>query len=991
MDSSINPRKYSNDTLTYKSNLNKNEKNIQKRKQSILQSTKENKSYETVLDEVSNHSLIKEIFKDTQSHNSCNLCDKNSDSSNTIIKKLSCHRICTHCIFTFSLSKFYKIHKDNSQLHSIDCDEDVFENLLKTFELECPICNINIENHNKQDLSIVKRESNITLLKRKTTLSIDKKNSRISSLLSKDKIPKSNANDKYLSFYQFLEEETIFQKSTINTDDKCECCQEMAIEFFCLNCNIYYCYKCILNHNQNKKFLYHTISSNIENINTLNICRCNKNRRIEFFCLSCDDYFCINCIFIRHFSHNYYSDFSKSDELLALKKDLQIEDNCNEKDINETMADIYIKTENTESKYNINHSKKETFTSNFSLNDTKKSKDNLIFQNNNIKALLENKQIKYSEYLSNEELNCLKSVLSNWKYPYISLLDESCSIENSSCMFLQNLLNLFDSQAFMNQFNSPIYDMSIFHYIKIRITKEFEDLIHYYKELYKSLNKNIKLLINKTQNSKLLLNSAKYLVENSIRINKMNIRSFPCISVNFVSECIQNKIRKLNILNENNVNYGLDFIYNSPKAVAYKKVKTIFKGQMIRKLNSEVVLKNSHLSDDSNPNMFIVFKNNYGKCIIAYYNNKNYSIEIFDFTKLKKNESEIKDNQSILSRNITLNTSFSKNKKHIKNKNSQKEILSSIFESPTKEERTKRKLNNNDNKSILSHKTFKVTKSVNSITNLLDSSNIFNIKTNKSLKLQQENSIKIIKGHTDIIYSIRHFSIDRENYILTTSKDNTCRIWDELYFSDILCINNTVNVRSGVIFKYSNDKLIALCSYTKNFPINIFNFKGLLIKQIPITGYSYHIDVFQNKTTYIFISTYPYVFSIINYGTGEILYSYNTSNYINSIICNFPLVFILDRNGSITQINIRDGEIEREYHNVGYYGMCRWNERYYVVCGKGLGLDIVDINNFNFIDSINGLDCLHSNSIRSVNKFRHPNYGDVLLTYGEDHTIRIHK
>lgn len=249
----------------------------------------------------------------------------------------------------------------------------------------------------------------------------------------------------------------------------------------------------------------------------------------------------------------------------------------------------------------------------------------------------------------------------------------------------------------------------------------------------------------------------------------------------------------------------------------------------------------------------------------------------------------------------------------------------------------------------------------------------------------------IINAHSDIIYCLRHYLIDRENYLLTCSKDNYCKLWECKYFSECFNINNNSNCRSGVLLKFKQDRYIVVCSYTKDFPINAYNSQGILCKQFNVNGYSYHIDYFQhNNQTFLFNSSYPYLFNVYDFNSCKLLYSFKTTAYVNSIITTpfkIPLVTILDRNGTITQINLQNGNIMRETKSVGYYGLCKWNERYYIACGKGLGLNIIDINYFGIVD---WYDVLHKDSIINIIKYRHPDYGDVLLTYGEDQTIKMY-
>lgn len=747
--------------------------------------------------------------------------------------KFECHKICNRCIFTSFFNKLIK------------SDEDYNTTLLSL--ISCCICN----------------------------------------LQSTAKLTVSN----------FLQNEQIFAYLLKPISKRCDCCQIDNIEVYCNQCEIYYCRVCIIQkHLPIKKFKNHSLSSNIDNYLNGNICRCLKNRKIQFICNSCDDYFCINCILLDHNDHNFDSDYHN--------------------------YDIY--------------------------------KENIEPKNIEIKLLRSNTIKKRLIYIK-EKILSFNNIPNNSYLEYKNILIELFNFLDKGNLSISEAFALFDEE-----------------FIKVLINN-LQGFLTYCQKIVNNFEKTI-------NNSEKRLSLTTEMAENIRNLTdlklhpKIDIRAYNQIILDYLKDKvtevegnIYKKIKNSFFTMKNDILPTIRKVESSQY-----QVKLVFKGQSIKKLQGYTIAASSKMAKDSYPNVFVAFKNYEGRSFVGWINYYQNHIELFDYST-----GDTYLNHSLLDKSIN------------KGNNS---IVLNQFDANT----TYNILNQTEN-SIKNHKS-KHKESFISSNTKPSNFNSKATKTEANLNISTYTShsinknIHTIYAHTDTIYCLRHYIIDREHFLLTCSKDNFVKLWECKYFTECFAANNKVNARSGIILKFKNIRYIVVCSYTKDYPINAYDSDGNLCRQFEVNGYSYHLDFYEHGSkTFLFNSAYPYVFCIYDFESCCLLYSYKTASYINSVIVTpfkIPLVTILDRTGCMTQFNLISGDILRENSDVGYYGMCKWNEKYYVVCGKDLGLNIIDINTFTTVDWYNNL---HKDSIRNVVKYRHPEFGDVLLTYGEDQVIKLYK
>lgn len=424
-------------------------------------------------------------------------------------------------------------------------------------------------------------------------------------------IDKQNLNNdiNMYNFQNFLYfEKFYFLKNNKNNiiENYCESCQSMQIEAFCYNCEIFYCKNCLLNHNLNKKFKSHGINGNIENY-LLNVCRCNKNRKIQYNCLSCDDYFCTNCIILNHFDHNFKADYLK----------------------------YYEQYDNSQFKF-----EKNDYNPNF------KSKNNIPIEN----KMMNNKILKNDveninkcclfnledlKILNNgKDLKIIKKIFNNIKKRsslYDNFISKSVNNYNSLIIFCQSLINLIDFEKFQSDFIYLFENLFEFQFSK--------EVFSYHLFTNNFLKQSI-CSLKKLQKNIFFVND----LSNSYR-NLLDGKSHPRIELrNFNSlilEYLQEQIGDFENTYISNLNCWIKSILfkylNKQKIIdnISNNDLLVFKGQTLRKLKGQTITMSTKMSNDSYPNMFVVFKNNEGRSLLGWINSFKNQIELLDFSEYK--------------------------------------------------------------------------------------------------------------------------------------------------------------------------------------------------------------------------------------------------------------------------------------------------------------------------------------------------------------------
>ena len=312
-------------------------------------------------------------------------------------------------------------------------------------------------------------------------------------------------------------------------------------------------------------------------------------------------------------------------------------------------------------------------------------------------------------------------------------------------------------------------------------------------------------------------------------------------------------------------------------------------------------------------------------------------------------------------------------------------------------------------------------KNLNSISYSLD--NQFTIFTSNNIKkylisFKDETSLDIFclndlslklsvsNIHKDTILCIKHFTKKRKDYVATSSKDNSIKIFEfteKEEFNLIMEIKNVSdnqinnNIFSFLIFTSLNEDDILISSCYDDNCLKLFKLedkKALVINNnfcVDKKGVQYIEKYIDNKNNKIFIITSNnYLFNpcvkSYNFDDGSEYHVYNNvfaDNVeiyeINNILTIFfakydsNLIFMYDfhEGNLLNKIELKD--------NLKLFCVLLWNEEILLCGGEDKKIHIIDIENKNEIN--NGLEG-HEDWVFSLKKIKGPNGEDMLISQG---------
>ncbi len=269
-----------------------------------------------------------------------------------------------------------------------------------------------------------------------------------------------------------------------------------------------------------------------------------------------------------------------------------------------------------------------------------------------------------------------------------------------------------------------------------------------------------------------------------------------------------------------------------------------------------------------------------------------------------------------------------------------------------------------------------------------------------SLKLSVSNI------HKDTILCIKHFTKKRKDYVATSSKDNSIKIFEfteKEEFNLIMEIKNVSdnqinnNIFSFLIFTSLNEDDILISSCYDDNCLKLFKLEdknALVINNnfcVDKKGVQYIEKYIDNKNNKIFIITSNnYLFNpcvkSYNFDDGSEYHVYNNvfaDNVeiyeINNILTIFfakydsNLIFMYDfhEGNLLNKIELKD--------NLKLFCVLLWNEEILLCGGEDKKIHIIDIENKNEIN--NGLEG-HEDWVFSLKKIKGPNGEDMLISQG---------
>ena len=284
--------------------------------------------------------------------------------------------------------------------------------------------------------------------------------------------------------------------------------------------------------------------------------------------------------------------------------------------------------------------------------------------------------------------------------------------------------------------------------------------------------------------------------------------------------------------------------------------------------------------------------------------------------------------------------------------------------------------------------------------------------------LEKNNIIATLKGHKIEILSVRYFmnEITKEEYIISSDKDNTIIVWN---------VHNNFNIEFNCNIDYSQNCQIYSCIITN---IEQFNYvitscyntnsyylqkkeKKDLTKMYSLMNKDFIKNVYnteKNNTKYMLswynksdgniyiIELCDYLININNllksknyctlksyieneeYLTG-FLYKNNETDYLITGSWNgYVRIFDLYEKEQINYLDTNICEL---------YNMILWSNRYTIISYKfGNKIKIMDNKNFEIISIF---ESEHFNEIKCIKKIIHPLFGESLITCSENGKIKL--
>ena len=297
----------------------------------------------------------------------------------------------------------------------------------------------------------------------------------------------------------------------------------------------------------------------------------------------------------------------------------------------------------------------------------------------------------------------------------------------------------------------------------------------------------------------------------------------------------------------------------------------------------------------------------------------------------------------------------------------------------------------------ISDNTFTVFKSTQDIFYLIYSNKKKSIICHNII--EQKKVIEIKNCHNEYITNFRYYFDEkniRDLIISISYSDKNVKLWNVANWQCLTSISNMYN--NGYLYSAcflpvynyiltSNSNLYGDCG-----PIKSFDFSGNEIKEIEGSNENTSfIDTFYDKkTSTIFILTgnSNYVKSY-NYDKNEVFRKYS-DNYNNN---HLSIIISNTEEGEVRLIeSCYDGNIRIWDFYAGLllnkikigdnwlYGICLWNAKYLFVGCSDKTIKLIDLREAYIVKNFKG----HNNSVLTIKKVNHPQYGECLLTQGYD-------
>ena len=277
-------------------------------------------------------------------------------------------------------------------------------------------------------------------------------------------------------------------------------------------------------------------------------------------------------------------------------------------------------------------------------------------------------------------------------------------------------------------------------------------------------------------------------------------------------------------------------------------------------------------------------------------------------------------------------------------------------------------------------------------TNRFKSIILFNIIKDKKIK-------EIKNSHKDIINNFRHY-FDSKNkmdlIISISSHDNNIKLWnfkDMELLQNYEKLNDSGSLKSACFINEINEIYLVI-SNSNNFdkakPIRIYDLKGNKIKEINNSkDDTYFIDAFYDKKikkNFIITGNY-YDIKSYDYNENKLYFKYfdqfSKEHYCFIIKDENEIIKLIEssKDGNLRIWDFHSGKLlnKIQVSNNRLFDICLWNDKYVLV---GCGEEIIKLIDLNIAKKIKTLHDF--NSVISLKKINHPQFGECLITQGNE-------
>ncbi|AZL53363.1 hypothetical protein EI285_01765 [Aliarcobacter skirrowii] len=295
--------------------------------------------------------------------------------------------------------------------------------------------------------------------------------------------------------------------------------------------------------------------------------------------------------------------------------------------------------------------------------------------------------------------------------------------------------------------------------------------------------------------------------------------------------------------------------------------------------------------------------------------------------------------------------------------------------------------NKKDNPSCLDKNINGHNKDVNSIAISSDNRYIVSGSSDKTVKLWEINSGKLLKtftGHKNIVNSIAISSDNR--YIVSGSADDTVRLWDFKSGKLLKTLNGHSNSVDSVVIS-SDSKYIVSGSLDKTVKLWDVN-SGKLLKTL--NGHSNWVDsvAISSDNRYIISGGWDKTVKLWDVNSGKLLKTLNGhSDIVLSVAISSDNRYIVSGGDKTVKLwDVNSGKLLKTLsgHSKGVNSVAISSDNRYIVSGSSdKTVKLWDVNSGKLLKTLNG----HSDSVNSVAISSDNRY----LVYGNgDNTIKIY-